>query len=102
MISALASTLGSSKQCENAFENSANSSSVRNPPKREYLSAEMIGCLPMQTVMVAGIELLGDRGRSRIDCFEAAKRYNKQVPLGATARIAGKITSRWSKTIFQV
>ncbi|KAH3693352.1 hypothetical protein Pelo_19921 [Pelomyxa schiedti] len=38
---------GASKRCENAFENSADSSSVRNSPKRECLSAEMIGCLPM-------------------------------------------------------
>ncbi|KAH3766424.1 hypothetical protein Pelo_1707 [Pelomyxa schiedti] len=72
------SIAGASKQCENTFENSATSSSVRNPPKREYLSAEMIGCHPngvdlsielpdyhasaglQQTVMVARIELLGD------------------------------------------
>ncbi|KAH3714228.1 hypothetical protein Pelo_19264 [Pelomyxa schiedti] len=35
---------GASKRCENTFENSADSSSVRNSPKRECLSAEMVGC----------------------------------------------------------
>ncbi|KAH3714537.1 hypothetical protein Pelo_18953 [Pelomyxa schiedti] len=37
---------GASKRCENAFGNSADSSSVRNSPKRECLSTEMVGCLP--------------------------------------------------------
>ncbi|KAH3761441.1 hypothetical protein Pelo_6731 [Pelomyxa schiedti] len=62
---------GASKWCENAFENSADSSSVRNSPKRECLSAEMIGCLPMQIAMVARIEMLGDHSY-QIDCLEAA------------------------------
>ncbi|KAH3761185.1 hypothetical protein Pelo_6987 [Pelomyxa schiedti] len=44
---------GASKWCENAFGNSADSSSVRNSPKRECLSAEMIGCLLMAIAMAA-------------------------------------------------
>ncbi|KAH3761189.1 hypothetical protein Pelo_6991 [Pelomyxa schiedti] len=63
---------GASKRCENAFENGADSSSVRNSPKRECLSAEMIGLPVLQQIaMAARIEMLGDHSY-QIDCLEAA------------------------------